>query len=114
MTTSWVIIALAMIVTKMMTMMTLMMTGKNKKKTSGKLKKTQARHVFSVFQRLTTFIFTKLHFNAMQREERGLKTQIVDLKMYIYIFNLVLVRILVFILMLATIGRSWMIIHSLI
>lgn len=84
-------------------MMTLMMTGRNKK-TSGKLKKTQAHHVFSVFQRLTTF--TRLHFNAMQREERGLKTQIIDLKMYIYIFNLVLVRILVFILILATIGRS--------
>lgn len=84
-------------------MMTLMMTGRNKK-TSGKLKKTQARHLFSVFQRLTTF--TRLHFNAMQREERGLKTQIIDLKMYIYIFNLVLVRILVFILILATIGRS--------
>lgn len=104
MTTSRVIIALATTVTKMMTMMTLMMTGRNKKKTSGKLKKTQARHVFSVFQRLTTF--TRLHFNAMQREERGLKTQIIDLKMYIYIFNLVLVRILVFILILATIGRS--------
>lgn len=103
MTTSWVIIALATTVTKMMTMMTLMMTGRNKK-TSGKLKKTQARHVFSVFQRLTTF--TRLHFNAMQREERGLKTQIIDLKMYIYIFNLVLVRILVFDLILATIGRS--------
>lgn len=42
----------------------------------------------------------------MQKEERGLKTQIIDLKMYIYIFNLVLVRILVFDLILATIGRS--------